>query len=522
MRIEFWYFAGKKRNSTQRPVSGSAEFVCTTATWKKPFDLLHPTIEIMREDNQAGTNSMFNYNYCYIERTGRYYFIDTWESFPNSMWVGHLTVDVLASFKEQIGVQSYYVLRSHSKVDSRIIDGLYPMTNDIDSETTFAKRNDLTTNLWQNNSPWESDIISGIYVIGIINSDSGSGGAINYYAFTNSQFNTFKSMLLDEANFGGDWSDLEISQPLFKSLFNPIQYIASCMWFPISNGNITNIAGSNVTDLKFGWWTFNSCPCKKLSDLVWITDVFYFNPPSHPQADEQYSDAGLPYLYLNHTPYTEAKLYFPPFGEFDIDLSELGYKEYTLNPRTLTDFSYLTGAVKVDLITGEGHLLVSVTDPYDHTQYHPILWQTAKVGVDIALAQVTNDVIGIAGGALQTAGGVASAFFGNVGGAMSGIANGIINAARAAIPMATKIGSTGSLSEYGVIEVFLLYRYRRTVERKPYTFGFPLCKNVRIDTLSGFIQIADQPIVINSSTTVPMDTEIQMIKDFMVRGFYYE
>lgn len=48
------------------------------------------------------SNNNFNYNYCYIDKLERYYFIDKKEIVTNDLIKLHLSVDVLMSYKQDI------------------------------------------------------------------------------------------------------------------------------------------------------------------------------------------------------------------------------------------------------------------------------------------------------------------------------------------------------------------------------------------------------------------------------------
>lgn len=63
--------------------------------FKSVADFLSPTIELKSE-------TIFNYNYCYIEDFKRYYFVENIEIKPNKIYTIDLNVDVLESFKNDI------------------------------------------------------------------------------------------------------------------------------------------------------------------------------------------------------------------------------------------------------------------------------------------------------------------------------------------------------------------------------------------------------------------------------------
>lgn len=69
--------------------------VSTHMKAKEVFDVQNPFI-VLKSDY------MIESNYCYIEETNRYYFINNVEVFPNKIYKLNLSCDVLESFKEDI------------------------------------------------------------------------------------------------------------------------------------------------------------------------------------------------------------------------------------------------------------------------------------------------------------------------------------------------------------------------------------------------------------------------------------
>lgn len=76
--------------------------------FKSVANFLSPTIELKSE-------TIFNYNYCYIEDFKRYYFVENIEIKPNKIYTIDLNVDVLESFKDDI--LNSYILDSKFAID---------------------------------------------------------------------------------------------------------------------------------------------------------------------------------------------------------------------------------------------------------------------------------------------------------------------------------------------------------------------------------------------------------------------
>lgn len=63
--------------------------------FKDEFNIYNPTIVLKYDD-------LINFNYIYIDKFKRYYFIETVEVFPNKIYHLTLKCDVLMSFKDDI------------------------------------------------------------------------------------------------------------------------------------------------------------------------------------------------------------------------------------------------------------------------------------------------------------------------------------------------------------------------------------------------------------------------------------
>lgn len=116
--IEFYTY-GKKLNSTATP-SGTPGLTAQCEL-RAGTDQLSPSI-ILNYANPVA------FNYAHIEAFSRYYFINEW-TWDDGLWVGSLTVDVLASWKNTIRAYSQYVTRSASRTNPDYIDPVFAIEN---------------------------------------------------------------------------------------------------------------------------------------------------------------------------------------------------------------------------------------------------------------------------------------------------------------------------------------------------------------------------------------------------------
>lgn len=462
--INFYIFA-KRENSTKRPDGVEpTRFQCEIHS---PSSVINPTI-LLDAENPIG------FNYAYIFNFDRYYFVDEW-TWQNGLWMATLHVDSLASWRGYIGGSTQYILRSAADADPTIVDTIYPTKTDptIDSE-------------YQTFESWSLSYSSGAYVIGMISSSGSNIGAVSYYAFSPADFKTFCHNMLSSVEwFGGSTID-DISQELLKVLYNPLQYVASCVWVPV---NPSAISGQAVSIIYLGWNWGLSANCKLVSSPL-VNDVLRFALPPHPMAAERG-------FYMNAPQFTQHKLFVPPFGAFPIDSN------------TAAGANDIDADVTLDVCTGAARLLVRGDN---NTSFADV---TTQVGVPINLAMAganTNAIAGVGGGISNT---ISSLFAGNVGSAIANAASGVVSAFEAAAPVISSIGSNGSIAGLGAAKlesVFFL-----PVDEDNQHFGRPLCSRRRISALGNYTLCADAELEIPCTRE-----EHTTIVDALNGGFYYE
>ena len=492
MNIIMYTGFAKKKNSTKVPPAGTTS-ITLTGTLKEPCSVLAPVFQIKRGAIDAVPDP---YTYAYIAVFGRYYFVRdvTWR---DGLWEISLEVDVLASYRTQIGNQSEYILRTNSDTtnyDPMITDTLYPASNDI--------------SLYQYSitSAFASSISNGIYVVGIISgNDTNAVGAISYYAMTAAEFGNLKDALLSNDNLEtmeiidshGQMLINDMSKELFKAMYNPYQYIASCMWFPFGKSDISSSA---VTSIKIGWWTY---PLS--GNLITAQNIVLNEGPttihSHPQA----SSRGL---YLNYAPYSRCTVY-GIFGATPLDLSYFDRDDDTLIIRYI-----------IDLITGQARVRIqSYKSSLSSPQHHNIVEKDFLCGVPIQLAQIATDYLGAAVAAVDTAANtVQNALSLNVGGAISSAAHGIYNTLNASMPQLMTSGTNGSfIITNSNLETTFSYQHYQIVDEDITHKGRPLCQAKTINTLSGYVLCAEGDFDISC-----LAEERDMISNFLTSGFFWE
>lgn len=457
------YSLSKRDNSTKQPAGTPVEYDCIL---KDGCSIFTPSIKL----DLGLSDDPSQYNYAYIPAFGRYYFIEDW-FFTDRLWIANLNVDVLATYKTQIGNSSLYIMRAAGAHDGSIIDTLYP------AKTGCSFASDTKANPWQ----------SSCFIVGVVSADA-AFGSMQYYAMTASQLRSLCLSLTDpEAIITEDNNFLptELSTGLQLALVDPIQYIKACIMLPVSKEDITNLGSAQT--IKAG--RFSAGTGQKVYPTSRITKSYSFDIQKHP-------DTAARGNYVNSKPYTNITLTIPPWGCIDIDTS------VTANASTLgVD-------VEVDPITGKGILVIKANGIVLNRL-------EAQVGVPISLSSVTRDYIGGVTSALGAVGGAVSGILGNVGGFI-GAASGVGNAVESLMPRAQTIGTTGSfVSNRG--EFRLDHQFFRPVADDNTHNGRPLCQVRKLNTLSGYMLIQDGDVTIAGTAS-----EDSKIRNYLETGFYYE
>lgn len=356
--VELWSF-DKKKNSTQRPPASGVTY---TGEFKQPFTITGLDITF----NFGKLTLAPSYNYCHIPDLRRYYFITDWY-YSGGLWTAVCSVDVLASFKDEIGGTYQYVERAYSKYNASILDTAY-----ITRGEDIARMNALVspTTFWGASAFGNS----GTIVLGVVGSSSFSTGAVTYYAMSQTTFGALMNTMLGSISWAGI-SVSEISTELQKALINPTQYIVSCRWYPIVFSGFNQ--GYTVTAVNLGWWTFNLSGTAKVLSTISSAFISRTNEVVIPK--NPYKTARTDYLDMS--PYSSYYFKFLPFGVFEIDSTEL------------YDKTYLGFKVDADLMTGSAILKLSAADALGGYNWdNAFMVVEGQIGVTIPIGQVTADI----------------------------------------------------------------------------------------------------------------------------------
>nr|DAV30479.1 MAG TPA: hypothetical protein [Caudoviricetes sp.] len=428
----YFYNVTKKRNSTYIPT----QYTMKEVILKHDVSIINPVLAV-----QENYDSYVNFNYFYIPKFKRYYYI-TNVDFSNNIAYISGTVDVLASYRVDILNSTQYIIRSQSYWNGNIMDSLYP----TDSKPTY-RTVDFT-------SPFMTSAYKeqGSYIIGKVEKGA-NFGALKYSVLNHASMVSLIDSLISKTD-GFD----EIS----KSIVNPLQYIKSCKYFPIPHVSLFKEFSGN--------------------DYVWKYSM-NITLPKHPQSARG--------EYLNYSPYTELYLNISPFGTIVIDTHYVAKSNIV---QCVIYVDLIGGNAKIELYNEQGIC-------FDMKE--------TMLACDIPLSQVTKDYMGLVSAGT---GFIGSLLSGNIGGAISGISNGI----NSMIPKVSSATSGGSLAHlHG--NKNLVGKFEMLADENIEQNGRPCMQKAVLKNLTGFCQVQNGDIAISGT-----QTERAEVKALLESGIYIE
>lgn len=524
---------GKNHKSIEQPNLTGVTSV--SMKLKAPSNILNPVFEMqITPSNQA---SWVNANYAYVPDFKRYYYI-TNTTLNGNLVILSMTVDVLASWKTAITGSTQYVLRSSSNYDGTIKDTKYPLK--------AVNPNYSITYGDQQENPFQpsGQNTLGSFVVGVVQKGS-PFGTVSYYAMSQLVFSDFMTKLF---NLPTQWgNDSSVTDGVKKAITDPTQYVISVIWYPysindyVNLGIVQNPGGYGIT---VGYDTITlGAVCYPFNTAVNldITNVINLTLPDHPQAASRGA-------YMNFEPYSRYYLSFYPF----CDMAEL---DSTLVGGLGTIYCLYT----IDMRTGRGVLSVCRTytgnSQATYKPQSPIRVFEAQVGVELPVAAIRTEIprlgeylTNVTTAAAEQFGGfkqigsritdsvsnwMASGLqklFANDQAAVEALdqykseiqpitkqdTSEIRSNAAAMKSTAEVVGSQGTMSLYSRMPLAIWGNFFTAADDQVNKFGRPLCKNVALNTLSGFCQ-CDTPFI--SATGMTLKEQLD-IESMLAEGIY--
>ena len=462
MNITYWTGYSKKKNSTAQPTSGTD----ATVTLKDDCSILNPVFDC------AGVPD--NVNYIYVSDFGRYYFVSDVVHITADRIQIHCSIDVLATYKSQIGGYTANVEFAASSTNVLVTDPRNKPTYKVDEAVSTLF--DLTSygfGSWCN-------------IVGVV-SDEG----VIYCIMDDSELETFCSAIYNTNFF----------QQLLNNFFDMKNILVSCIRVPYTPPKTVILGGLAAAGQSLLTPAYKVDPRVK-HFLNGVTCSVTFPDP-----------AGLGfYSYLDLPPYTTGSLYLPYVGVVDLDLDIIAEDQ-----QFIVD-GYL------DQCTGDIiYRLSKTTGDY-------IATYQGNCASNIPISGASYNAIGAMSAGISTIGGIgqvaASVASGNPGLAVSGVSS--LAGAGVGIAESLKIhtqinGNISSIvgSAAGYVGKAMIWKRRPTESAVNTAFkpisGLPYFKAAQISSLSGYIQCS------GASVTIPgYDAEKDAVNGYLNNGFFYE
>lgn len=444
------YTFDKKKNSTKQP--GALEYISFNFVFKQPTSLLNPVLLLNT------SQSIFQYNYFYIEELQTFYFRQDIKTIRNDLFELTLKLDPLATYKTEILAYTAFVERcaSSSYYNVDILDSALSVEDMVEYTASASTYCSIATGL--------------MYVVRILGrSDT---GGIGTFVMNNFQLS---------AIFSGLWGDIDddpsigdITNLVNIQMSNPAQYIIGIYSSPIG-ASVYGNHSTNVTIYMGGHKTASTAD-KITSANAELANGLVLNKPASRYSDFRKTDGAFSQYYI----------YIPTIGTVGLAAD-------------LMDCT-LTMDVSADLYSGD-LLFVLRADGDVVASYQSNCYATLSIGG-------VNQAGSIFAGAAQAAVGLAS---GNAFAAIEGIKT-------AMSPTPTVIGSQGGTGcVTNANEIVITCVQKSSAEFPVSVYGRPCCKNVLLGNLSGYVKCGNASIDVSADETITNE-----INSMLNNGFYIE
>lgn len=504
------YNFNKKPNSTAVPAVAGTQYQCTMKTVSS---LLSPVIQVA---DTKGTGAIPLFNYAYIPDFDRYYFIDD-VSWSLGIWTLTMHVDVLGSFKTDIQNSRQYVIRSASRSNPYIADTAYQTyINESGSYSqevlsNSVRRYNSTGGSWENTSYFNRSITDGCVCIGVL---SGTVTGVTYYIMRTSSF----QYILNELFNLVPSNMTDVSSGLANAIYDPMQYITYCRWFPVMP--LAPNVGQSTTSMNVGGYSISYSRDLFIYQMTGLgVEKYRFNIdlPLHPDA--------VSYPYTRLSPFSEYSLNFQPFGNIPLDTTKM------------MDASRLTVEWSVDFCTGQ--CILEIRSNASHKGL--IYTETADYGVPVPVSSLVMDwKAGLAMSGLSflkttplgqqktTYTDYSQTSYSSRGQEMhpavtidnTKIIDQMMDVTGAAMGNVVTKGSAGSFLSYNAGSPYIYLWYVRQAEHDNARYGSPLCEEVRLDSLSGFVICSNATV--NFTEKNPLSDEYIAVCMYLNSGIYLE
>lgn len=319
-----------------------------TGSLRNNCSIINPSI-IIEDFDVNGAFDIRDYNYCYISKFKRYYYIEDIISICTGLWEIELECDVLMSFKTEILDLFVFAARNQYDFDTTIIDNRIPAKSDL--KRTIIKTPTTPFSIYNQESADKNKcpfVLSGSILETSINSSILSnnaalnGGMVtignNLLACNGTFLHQFFKWITD-TSFNID----EIAN-IFKT--EPSKIVQTILYFPFdvkvySPFMPANISPENKITVNFMGNTKNFDAyyfgSSERNTYLYMRDyksdfanIAKINVPILSNVGEYLSDID----FINYRPFTTVKLYIPFYGLIEIEpdlLKGTMYLDYSID-----------------------------------------------------------------------------------------------------------------------------------------------------------------------------------------------
>lgn len=475
MNLTIWTQFTKKKKSTARPATAG---LILSVRLKEDTNVQNPHFILHSSSAPSVT-------YAYVGDWDTYYFVDNVTYMTGDEWDLSLTIDPLATYKEDIGGYTGFILRCSDLTfyNPMITDDHNPPTENI----IMGVRTDDIQGIFSDEC----------YVLTLAASADSYQGADTGNGFCRSYVLSPSEMV----QVAKKYLDTNFLQQLKNSFSNPMDCVVSCKAMPVLK---IKIAGNSPYNEQI---TVGGESLGASADIVknrYITYSGHVSLPNKPHGTNSYADTA---------PYMTISVYLPFVGVVPVDFG-IVRATWALNYRLTIDV--LTGDVMYCIYADAAFTQLCAT-------------YSGNCASECPVSGTNWNTKGYLGGAITAIGGAAVAL-GTLmsGGALAGVLGGLatmaggVGAATRSAEIHTQVN--GSLSSAlgrfasGSITIVMYYKTpSHGLEDLYYVDGLPCQKYGKILDHAGYLLLKDASVPLNG-----MDSIRDQVNDALNSGFYYE
>lgn len=403
------------------------------------------------------------FNYIHVPLWNRYYFIEDVSLSTKGIYEVTCSTDILATYKTQIGAYTCFVERTSdaTKYNEDILDTALTVEDVVEHQASAS------TNIFFGNSS---------YVVRMMG--RGSTG--------------IQSFVSDGLSFWGDVfnpifndpSSLTLDDFLTAFISDPSKYVLGVYYTPF---NMARMIGSE-TQIYCGWYDTTK-RAKALSSSAIYTDTKTLSKPASIYTDFRKTDPA----------YSQYTMFLPGIGTVPLS-ADIMDSTLTLDVRC----DQHTGDIIYQL-KSDGSLVSS----YNGNCYAPLQIGNGDSSNGGSIIKTSMDFMGDIFGAFTPGNPLSKA--GNfIGDVVNGIRQNIT-------PTPSFIGSRTGVAGVDFKDAIISVLQKHSADFPTAVYGRPCCKNLTLNTISGFIKCSGASIDISG-----FGSDKENVNAFLNGGFYYE